>query len=65
MLKELNLYHVMNHKGNWLGTFLEKFLMNKEKYTIAGFEPATSGLTLNLVCFFVRLGVIFMIALEF
>ena len=37
-------YHVMNHKGNWLGTFLDKFWMNKEKFTRVGFEPATSGL---------------------
>ena len=37
--------HVMNHKGNWLGAFLGKFWMNKEKFTRAGFEPATSGLT--------------------
>ena len=32
-------YHVMNHKGNWLGTFLDKFWMNKDKFTRAGFEP--------------------------
>ena len=24
----------MNHKGNWLGKFLDKFWMNKEKFTI-------------------------------
>ena len=29
----------MNHKGNWQGTFLDKFWMNKEKFTRAGFEP--------------------------
>ena len=32
----------MNHKGNWLGKSLDKFGMNKEKFTRAGFEPATS-----------------------
>ena len=36
-------FHVINHKGNWLGTFFETFWMNKEKFTRAGF--ATSGLT--------------------
>ena len=25
------IYHVINHKGNWLGTFLDTFLMNKQK----------------------------------
>ena len=35
--------HVMNHKGNWLGTCLDTFWMNKETFTRAGFEPATSG----------------------
>ena len=34
----------MNHKGNWMGTFLEKFWMDKAKFTRAGLEPATSGL---------------------
>ena len=41
----LYAYHVINYKENWLGTFLDQFLMNKEKLTRAGFEPATSGLT--------------------
>ena len=36
-------YHVL--KGNWLGTYLDTFLMKREKFTRAGFEPATSGLT--------------------
>ena len=27
-------YHVINHKGNWLGTFLDNFWMNKEKSRI-------------------------------
>ena len=34
----------MNHKGNWLGTFLDKFWMNKEQFTRARFESATSGI---------------------
>ena len=38
-------YHVINHKGNWLGTFLDTFWMKREKFTRAGFERATSGLT--------------------
>ena len=28
-------YHVMNHKGNWLGTFLDNCFINKEKNTSA------------------------------
>ena len=43
-VKNASQYHVMNHKGNWLGTFLDNFWMNKEKFTRVGFEPATSGL---------------------
>ena len=39
-------YHVINHMGNWLGTCLDKLWMNKEKFTRAWFEPATSRLTL-------------------
>ena len=38
-------FHVTNHKGNWLGTFLDKFWINKDKFTRVGYEPATSGLT--------------------
>ena len=38
-------YHVINHKGNWLGTFFEKLLINKEKIRRARFETATSRLT--------------------
>ena len=30
----LGIYNVINHKGNWLGTFLDKFWMNKERLTI-------------------------------
>ena len=30
--------------GNWLGTFLNTFWMNQEKFNRAGFERATSGL---------------------
>ena len=43
--RKVYLYHEGNHKENWLGTFLDQFWMNKEKFTGAGFEPATSGLT--------------------
>ena len=28
-------YRVINHKGNWLGTFLDTFWVNKEKFTRA------------------------------
>ena len=38
-------YHVINHKENWLGTFLDKFWTNKDKLIRAGFEPATPGVT--------------------
>ena len=38
-------YHVINHEGNWLGTFLDNLWINKETITRAEFEPATSGLT--------------------
>ena len=38
--KEIQLcfckYHVINHKGNRLGTFLEFFWINKEKFTRVG-----------------------------
>ena len=32
-------YRVINYKGNWLATILNNFLMNKDKFTTAGFEP--------------------------
>ena len=31
-MNHIHKYHVMNHKGNRLGTFLDKFWMNKEKF---------------------------------
>ena len=41
-------YHVINHKGNWLGTFLDKFWMNREKLTRAGFEHDKLPFALSL-----------------
>ena len=40
-------YHVINHKGNWLGTLLDKFRMNKEKITRAALNlrPLPTELT--------------------
>ena len=32
-------------QGKLTGYILDKFWINKEKFTRAGFEPATSGLT--------------------
>ena len=33
MFNNNHRYRVINHKGNWLGTFLDNFWMNKEKVT--------------------------------
>ena len=30
--------NIINHKGNWLGTFLDKFWMTKEKFTYEVFD---------------------------
>ena len=35
-------HHVINHKGNWLGTLLGTFWLNKICFTTVGFEHSTS-----------------------
>ena len=51
--------HVINHKGNWLGTDFRYIWMNKEKFTRAGLEPVYKLLktqhTEPICCFWISL----------